>query len=124
MRHSPAVTWHDDPAHFRRPTRRTFLEVGALGTLGLTLGDFLRLRANAGEGKSGKEPAAQACIHIFMPGGMAHQESFDPKPTSPVEYRGDMGVVQTNVEGVVLNECLTKTARLMDKITVCRSMTH
>jgi hypothetical protein len=124
MRHSPAVTWNDDPAHFRRPSRRTILQVGALGALGLTLDDFFRLRANGAEAKIGKTPAAQACIHIFMPGGMAHQESFDPKPNSPVEYRGDMGVVQTNVEGVFLNECFTKTARVMDKITVCRSMTH
>src|SRR5438128_4616682 len=124
MRHSPAVTWNDDPAHFRRPTRRTILQVGALGALGLTLDDFFRLRANGAEAKPGKEPAAQACIHIFMPGGMAHQESFDPKPNSPVEYRGDMSVVPTKVEGVFLNECLTKTAQVMDKITVCRSMTH
>ncbi|HEY1377370.1 MAG TPA: DUF1501 domain-containing protein [Gemmataceae bacterium] len=117
-----AVRWHDDPAHFRRPSRRAFLQVGAVGALGLTLDGFLRHRAVAADGK--KEPAAQALIHIFMPGGMAHQESFDPKPTAPLEYRGDMGVVQTKLDGVVLNECLKHTAQVADKITVCRSMTH
>ena len=54
MRHSPAVAWNDDPAHFRRPSRRTILQVGALGALGLTLDDFFRLRANGAEAKPGK----------------------------------------------------------------------
>jgi len=70
-------TWHDDPWHFRRPTRRGFLHVGLIGGLGLTLDDFFRLQARA-ETK-GKEPPAKSVIHIFMPGGMAHQDSFDPQ---------------------------------------------
>ena len=36
------------------------------------------------------EAKAQSVIHIFLPGGMAHQESFDPKPYAPIEYRGEM----------------------------------
>ena len=55
---------------------------------------------------------------------MAHQESWDPKPFAPVEYRGEMGTVKTKIEGEVFNECLTKTAALADQITVCRAMTH
>ena len=35
-------TWYDDPAHFRRPTRRAFLHVGVVGGLGLTLADGTR----------------------------------------------------------------------------------
>src|SRR5437868_1289962 len=107
--------------HFRPPSRRAFLQVGAVGALGLTLEGFLRQRAFAA---GAKEPAAQSLIHIFLPGGIAHQESFDPKPTAPLEYRGDMNVVQTKLDGVVFNECLTQTAKVADKITVCRSMTH
>ena len=42
-------TWHDDPAHFRRPTRRTFLHVGLVGALGLSLDQFFRLQARAAE---------------------------------------------------------------------------
>src|SRR5205823_1390331 len=68
--------------------------------------------------------AAQTTIRISTPGGMAHQESLDPNPTAPLEYRGDMGVVQTKLEGVFLNECLKQTAQVADKITLCRSMTH
>jgi uncharacterized protein (DUF1501 family) len=102
--------------------RRNFLHVGALGGLGLTLDSFFRLQAQ--QAPTAKKPKAEACIHIFLPGGMAHQESWDPKPYAPVEYRGEMGTVQTKLEGVVFNECLPKTAALADKITVARAMTH
>jgi hypothetical protein len=118
-------TWYDDPAHFRRPTRRSFLQVGLVGALGLTLGDYFRLQARAESTPNGsKEGPAQSVIHIFMPGGMAHQESWDPKPYAPIEYRGEMGYIPTRVEGVFLNECLKQTAQIADKITICRSMTH
>jgi hypothetical protein len=74
-------TWSDDPAHFRRPTRRGFLQVGLIGGIGLTLDQFFRLQALAGE--PAKQAPAQSIIHIYLPGGMAHQESFDPKPLAP-----------------------------------------
>ena len=77
------------------PTRRDFLHVGAAGVLGLGLGDFLRLRADGSQNKA----KAQALIHIFLPGGIAHQDTFDPKPNSPLEYRGELGVVPTKLEG-------------------------
>jgi hypothetical protein len=116
-------TWLDDPAHFRRPTRRDFLHVGAVGALGLTLDGVLRQQAQAREAGK-REAKAQALIHIFLPGGIAHQESFDPKPNAPLEYRGDMGFAPTKLDGIVLNECLKQTGQIADKITICRSMTH
>jgi hypothetical protein len=116
-------TWHDDPAQFRRPTRRSFLHVGFLGGLGLTLEQFFRLQA-AGAAPAAKGAPAQSVIHIFLPGGMAHQDSFDPKPLSPVEYRGEVGSIRTKLDGVFLSEYLPHTAQLADKITICRSMTH
>jgi hypothetical protein len=125
MQRKVTGTWHDDPAHFRKPTRRDFLHVGLVGGIGLTLADFFRLEAAQAE-KTGKkeEGKAKSLIHIFMPGGMAHQESWDPKPFAPVEYRGDMTSIQTKISGVFFNECLKQTAALADKISVCRSMTH
>jgi uncharacterized protein (DUF1501 family) len=107
--------------------RRNFLHVGAIGALGLTLDQFMRIQAAQAAdavAPAANKPKAEACIHIFLPGGMAHQESWDPKPFAPVEYRGQMGTVQTKLEGVVFNECLPKTAALADKITVARAMTH
>jgi hypothetical protein len=117
-------TWQDDPAHFRRPTRRAFLYVGLAGGLGLTLDNLFRLEARGDTKAGGKEAPAKSLIHIFMPGGMAHQDSFDPKPFSPIEYRGEMGTVQTKVDGMLLNEFLKQTAQVADKLTICRSMTH
>jgi len=108
--------------------RRNFLHVGYLGGLGLTLDQFLRAEAQAQPAAAaaapGSQAKAQAVIHIFMPGGMAHQESWDPKPFAPVEYRGEMGTTQTKLEGVLFNECLTKTAQVADEITIARAMTH
>ncbi len=118
-------TWQDDPAHFRRPTRRGFLHVGLAGALGLSLDQMFRLQAaQAGFDGTTKAPKAQSLIHIFLPGGMAHQDSFDPKPYSPVEYRGELGSIRTNVDGVFLNEHLKQTAQITDKLVLCRSMTH
>ena len=55
---------------------------------------------------------------------MAHQDSLDPKPLAPIEYRGELGTIKTKLDGVFFNELLKKTAQVADKITVCRSMTH
>jgi hypothetical protein len=118
---SKIVTWQDDAGQFRRPSRRAFLHVGLVGGLGLTLGDFFRLRA---ADATKKEPPAASVIHIFLPGGIAHQDFLDPKPLAPIEYRGEMGTVKTKLPGVYFNEHMKRTALLADKITVCRSMTH
>jgi uncharacterized protein (DUF1501 family) len=125
MRFQTTGTWYNDPAHYRKPTRRTFLQVGLIGGLGLTLGDFFRLQALAeSQGANTTQAPAQSVIHIFLPGGIAHQETFDPKPYAPIEYRGEMGSIKTKIEGVYFNECLPQTAQVADKIAVCRSMTH
>ena len=63
-------------------------------------------------------------INIFLPGGIAAQESFDPKPLAPIEYRGPLGTVKTKLDGVYFSEALQKTAQVADKICVVRSMTH
>src|SRR5207253_611069 len=125
MKSTSIGTWYDDPAHFRRPTRRTFLHVGLVGGLGLTLADFFRMQAQADtQLPDGKEGPAKSIIHIFLPGGMAHQESFDPKPLAPPEYRGPLGVVNSKVEGIQFGELWKNTAAVADKLVVCRSMTH
>ena len=106
-------------------SRRHFLTVGALGALGLTLGDLLRWEtAQAEEEAAAPVTKAKSVLHVFLPGGMAHQESFDPKPYSPLEYRGSFGVVKTKIPGEVFCEVLPQTAAVADKLTVIRSMTH
>jgi len=105
-------------------SRRGFLTVGALGGIGLTLADLLTLEAQGGQASpDAAAPRAKSVIHIYLPGGIAHQESFDPKPFSPIEYRGELGVVKTKT-GDIFSETLPKLAQLNDKIAVIRSMTH
>ncbi|MEE2640487.1 MAG: DUF1501 domain-containing protein [Planctomycetota bacterium] len=105
-------------------SRRNVLTVGAVG--GLTLADFFRIRSANADQKhyESKEGKAKSVIFIFMPGGMAHQETFDPKPYAPIEYRGPMNSIQTNVDGIRINETFKNTAKIADKIAICRSMTH
>lgn len=107
-----------------RMSRRSLLTVGAVGGLGLTLANFFERKAQADQKHYDFiEAKAQSIIHIFLPGGMAHQESFDPKPYSPLEYRGEMGSIKTNT-GEVISETLPKLAQVCDKIAIIRSMTH
>jgi hypothetical protein len=108
-----------------RLSRRSLLTIGAIGGLGLNLGDFLAMRQARADKKHYDflEAKAQSVIHIFLPGGMAHQESFDPKPYSPIEYRGECTTVKTKT-GEVFCETLPKLAGIADKLCVIRSMTH
>ena len=106
--------------------RRGFLSVGVVGGLGLSLGDFFRMQQARGDIKNyaSHEGTAKSVICIFLPGGMAHQETFDPKPYAPVEYRGPLGSIETNVSGIRMGELLPHTAKVADKLAICRSMTH
>lgn len=105
-------------------SRRGFLAAGTLGGLGLTLPELLMRRAAAEQKQYDfVEAKAQSVIHVFLPGGLAHQESFDPKPYSPLEYRGELGVIKTNT-GEVFCETLPQLAQRADKFSVIRSLTH
>src|SRR5437773_11949198 len=110
----------NSPEHIWRPNRREFLFVGLVGSLGLTLGNVLKLQAQS----AGAKAKAQSVINIFLPGGIAAQESFDPKLLAPIEYRGPLGPVKTKLEGVYFSELFKQTAEVADKICVVRVMTH
>jgi hypothetical protein len=99
--------------------RRDFLYTGLIGGLGLSMGDIFKLQA-----ESSLKQKAQSIIHIYLPGGFAAQETFDPHPNAPSEYRGPLKSIPTSIKGVHFSEYLTKTAKIADKITVVRSMTH
>jgi Protein of unknown function (DUF1501) len=121
MSNSNPVTWNDDPAHFRKVSRRDFLYAGLAGGIGLTMGDLFKLHAKENDAY---EATAQSLIHIYLPGGCAHQETWDPKHLAPIEYRGPLGTVDTVIPGVKFSQYMQETAKIADKITVVRSMTH
>ena len=99
--------------------RRDFLYSGLVGGLGLSMGDILKLQA-----ESQLTPKAQSVIHIYLPGGVASHETFDPHPMAPSEYRGPLKAIPTSVAGLQFSEYLQQTAKIANKLTVVHSMTH
>src|SRR5947209_15306383 len=108
-------------------TRRDWLRVGGLGLAGLTLPDVLRLQqAAAGEGKE-REPGfgkAKAIILIHLYGSPSQLEWVDCKPDAPVEVRGQFGVIPSSLPGCQVCELFPNMAKVMDRTTVLRSLTH
>ena len=68
---------------------------------------------------------AKSVILIYLDGGPAQTETFDPKPNAGRNYYGNYkGVCKTNVEGIELGEKMKLLATMADKYTLIRSMTH
>ena len=109
---------HNCAGHTRRDCLR--LGITAAGG-GLGLSGMIRAQA-ASAGASLSRPTN--CILVWMDGGPSHYESFDPKPDAPSEVRGEFGTIKTSVPGVHFSECVPNLARVMDKMTVVRSICH
>src|SRR5262245_21897012 len=109
-------------------TRRDLLQAGALSFFGLALGDFLRLKeaqAQASERKQGRHfGQARACILLHLYGSPSQIETVDMKPEAPVEIRGELRPTRSTLPGLDVCELLPNLARVMDRTTVVRSMTH
>jgi len=102
--------------------RRSFLEAGSLALGGLALGDLLRWRAEAKA--VGEEPADTSVILIWLQGGPSHMETYDLKPEAPADYRGECVPISTVVPGMDVCEYLPRHARVADKFTLIRSISH
>ena len=101
------------------------MHVGVCGAIGLTLSDYFKIKAQADMKQYATvEGKAKSIIHIFLPGGMAQQESWDPKPFAPPEYRGPLSHINTNVDGIQIGELWKNTAQVADKLVFVRAMTH
>ncbi len=113
--------------HFLTATqgRRDFLQVGALAGLGITLPQLMKLQAAqlAMPEVGTFKPIASSIIHIYLPGGMAQHESWDPKPFASADYRGPFSPVK-GVTGEYVGEKFQNSAKILDKITLIRSVTH
>ena len=100
------------------PDRRSFLRVGGLSALGLSLPQLLQARAGA--------PAAKDInvIQLWMGGGPSNIDTFDMKPDAPAEVRGEFKPIATNVPGVRVCEHLPLMAKQMDKVCTLLSVSH
>jgi hypothetical protein len=108
-------------------TRRDFVRLGGLGTLGLGLPQLLQAEAQAAEiarqtGKSGKRP--KNCILFFLMGGQSQLDMWDMKPDAPEQIRGEFKPIGTNVPGIQICEHMPLLAKRADKFAIIRSMTH
>src|SRR5439155_17974212 len=97
-------------------------KVGFLGLGGLTLADHLRLKAAAAT--SGRSTPDTAVILVWLGGGPSHIDMYDLKPDAPVEFRGEFRPVRTNVPGVQISEHLPHEAKVMDHLSIVRSVMH
>ncbi|MFO0902063.1 MAG: DUF1501 domain-containing protein [Pirellulales bacterium] len=101
-------------------TRRSFVRIGALGIGGLTLPNFLRMKAQgAANGASRK-----SVILIWQAGGPSHLDMYDLKPDAPAEVRGEFRPIATNVPGIDIGEHLPLQSQIMDKLAIVRSGCH
>src|SRR5262245_53170799 len=106
-----------------RLDRRQMLRVGGLTGMGLLLPDLFRAQAGARSSK-GTFGRARSVIMLYLHGGHAQQETWDPKPDGPSPEKGEFGAIATSVPGVQVSELLPRCARIMDKLAVIRSLSH
>jgi hypothetical protein len=104
----------------RRIDRRCFLTVGTLGLTGLSLPELLRAEAALAPDQRRRN----AVIILWMRGGPSQHETWDPKPDAPAEFRGAFGATSTSVPGVQICDLLPKSAHIMHKWSIVRSLHH
>src|SRR5262249_28719752 len=102
--------------------RRDFLKIGTGGLFGLDLADLLRLEARAEAPK--KKRQANAVIMVWLGGGPATIDMWDLKPDAPEGIKGEFSQIDTTAKGVKISEHLPKMAKVMDKVTLVRSLAH
>ena len=74
---------------------------------------------------SGYAQRAKSVILVYLDGGPAQTDTFDPKPAMGRNYHGNYSkVCKTNVEGIEIGEKLPLLATMADKYTLIRSLTH
>jgi hypothetical protein len=100
--------------------RRQLLQVGTAGLLGLSLPQWLRAADRAGPTKA----RAKAVILLHQFGGPGQHETFDMKPNAPAGVRGPFKPISSKLPGVPVCELLPRTAQVMDKVCLIRSMQH
>lgn len=105
----------------RTINRREAIRIGALGVGGLTLPNLLRGQESS---SAMVAPKAKSAIILFLSGGPAQMDMWDPKPDAPEEVRGTFAPIQTRVPGVLLGEHLPRMARLADKFSILRAVRH
>lgn len=101
-------------------SRRHALTVGGMGLLGLTMPKLLRAEA----ARKTIKPRAKSVIFLFQWGGPSHIDMFDMKPDARSEVRSPHKPISSSADGIQVSEKLPDVAKVMDKVTLIRSMHH
>ena len=99
-------------------SRREILRIGAISVLGTAAGGTWRASGAKREGNDNQ------AIFIMLQGGPSHLDLWDPKPQLGREIRGPFDTIPTKIPGVLFGELMKETARIADKLTLIRSMSH
>ena len=118
------------PSHFiprhTRLSRRTAIQAGAIGLMGLGMNhvDGLKALAATSERAGTAAPKAKAVIYIFLSGGLAQHDSFDMKPDAPDGIRGEFKPIATRTPGIQICEHLPMLAERSQHWALVRSLAH
>jgi hypothetical protein len=102
-------------------SRRQILQIGGLGLLGISLSDVL---VDTSLGGTGTQSKPKSVLLIYLPGGLSHIDSFDPKPAAPDNTRGEFTAISTKTPSIHVCEHLPQLAARSDKWSLVRSFGH
>ena len=102
-------------------TRRQFIQTGALAAAGLSSSRFA-YGEEVAKTVAKLVPKADAMIHIWLPGGIAQTDTWDPKKYTPFEkgmkgseLLGTCESIPTSADGILLGKGLENIAQVMNK---------
>ena len=122
----------DERHVYSRVSRRRFIGATAAATLASLVGYEPKRLDAAGQAKPGARPGAtaDAVIVLWMAGGMASTETFDPKRYTPFapgvpikDVLSTFPRIDTNVDHIKFTQGLENIAGVMDKGTIIRGFT-
>src|SRR5688572_15946087 len=91
-------------------TRREVLRLGGAFGLGLTLPELLHAQTQPRPGGAPRSfGRARSVIVLYLHGGHAQQETWDPKPDGPSPERGEFGAIATSAPGMRFSELLPRS---------------
>jgi hypothetical protein len=114
----------DTRLHHPVVPRRTLLQAGGIGLLGLGMQHVSLLRGMAAERPPERKTTAKSVIYIFLSGGLSQHDSFDLKPNAPQEIRGEFQEIPTRTPGLRICEHLPELAKCSHLWSLCRSLSH
>jgi Protein of unknown function (DUF1501) len=109
-------------------SRRTLLKGAGVASVAALMEHASRRVAFGDEPSAPIKPTADAVVVLWMAGGMAHNETFDPKRYTPFEagmqadsVESTFPAIDTSVDNIKFSEHLDRIGSVIDRGTVLRS---